>query len=111
MRSEPEFLGPVEPGSQINLILKWIRDFLLEKSVVIDLLVDTYVFPQEKSCSSPLKSFFTSVADPNLPDPHVFGPPGSGSISERYGSESGSGSFCHQAKILRKTLIPTTGIL
>ncbi len=46
-----------------------------------------------------------SVADPdpNLypPDPHVFGPPGSGSgsISQRYGSGSGScsgsGSFCH----------------
>ncbi len=38
-------------------------------------------------------------------DPHVFGPPGSGSISQRYGS--GSGSFYHQAKIVRKTLIPT----
>ncbi len=40
----------------------------------------------------------TSVADPDpnpdldLPDPHVFGPPGSGSgsISLRYGSRSGS---------------------
>jgi hypothetical protein len=50
----------------------------------------------------------TSVPDPN-PDPHVFGPPGSGSISQRYGSGSGygSGSFSHQAKIIRKTLIPT----
>jgi hypothetical protein len=47
-----------------------------------------------------------SVADPDLdlPDPHVFGPPGSGSISQRYGS--GSGSF-YQAKIIRKTLIST----
>jgi hypothetical protein len=44
----------------------------------------------------------TSVADA-VPDPHVFGPPGSGSISQRYGS----GSFFHQAKIIRKTLIPT----
>jgi hypothetical protein len=34
--------------------------------------------------------------DPDLPDPHVFGPPGSGSISQRYGS----GSFYHQAKIV-----------
>jgi hypothetical protein len=40
-----------------------------------------------------------SVADPDLnldpdpPDPHVFGPPGSGSISQRYGSGSRSGSF------------------
>ena len=43
--------------------------------------------------------------DPDPPDPHVFGPPGSGSwsISQRYGS----GSFYHQAKILRKTLIST----
>ncbi len=39
----------------------------------------------------------TSVADP---DPYVFGPPGSGSVSQRYGS----GSFHHQAKIVRKTL-------
>ncbi len=50
-----------------------------------------------------------SVADPNQdpdpPDPHVFGPPGSGSrsISKRYGS----GSFYHHAKIVRKTLIST----
>jgi hypothetical protein len=46
-----------------------------------------------------------SVPDP--PDPHVFGPPGSGSgsTSQRYGS--GSGSFYHLAKIVRKTLIPT----
>ncbi len=55
---------------------------------------------------SPVYGFF-SVAhpDPNL-YPHVFGPPGSGSISQRYGSGSGSGSFYHHAKIVRKTLIP-----
>jgi hypothetical protein len=37
------------------------------------------------------------VADPDTnpdPDSHVFGPPGSGSISQRYGS----GSFYHHAK-------------
>jgi hypothetical protein len=39
-----------------------------------------------------------SVADP---DPYVFGPPGSGSVSQRYGP--GSGSFYHR----RKTLIPS----
>ncbi len=44
-----------------------------------------------------------SVADP---DPHLFGPPGSGSSSQRYGSESGS--FYHRAKIVRKTLIPSS---
>jgi hypothetical protein len=43
--------------------------------------------------------------DPDLPDPHVFGPPGSGSTSQRYGS--GSGSLYHHAKIVRKTVIPT----
>ncbi len=48
-----------------------------------------------------------SVPDPDLNpdshDPHVFGHPGSGSTSQRYGS----GSFYYQAKIVRKTLIPT----
>ncbi len=53
-----------------------------------------------------------SVADPNPdpPDPHVFGPPGSGSICQRYGSGSGSGSFypsITKQKKVRKTLIPT----
>ncbi len=46
----------------------------------------------------------SSVADP---DPHVFGRPGSGSISQKYGSGSDSGSFYRQAKIVRKTLIPS----
>jgi hypothetical protein len=36
---------------------------------------------------------YTSVADPDPSDPYVFGPPGSGSIRQRYGS--GSGSFYH----------------
>ncbi len=47
--------------------------------------------------------------DPDPPDPHVFGPPGSESrfTSQMYVSESGSGSFYHQGKIVRKTLIPT----
>jgi hypothetical protein len=53
----------------------------------------------------------SSVADPDPnpgpPDPHVFGPPGSGSISQRYGSGFGFGSFYHQAKIIKKTLIFT----
>jgi hypothetical protein len=43
----------------------------------------------------------SSVADPDPdpPDPYVFGLPGSR-------SRSGSGSFYHQAKPVRKTLIP-----
>ncbi len=46
-------------------------------------------------------SVFSSVADPQ--DLYVLGDPGSGpgSISKRYGS------FYNQAKIVRKTLIPT----
>ncbi len=48
------------------------------------------------------QSVTISVADP---DPHVFGTPGSGSTGQRYGS--GSGSFHHHAKIVRKTFIPT----
>jgi hypothetical protein len=56
-------------------------------------------------------SLTSSVPDsnpnPDPPDPHVFGPPGSGPIGQRYGSGSGSesGSFYHQAKIVRKILI------
>ncbi len=49
-----------------------------------------------------LPSLNGSVPDPD-PDPHVFGSPGSGSINQRYGS----GSFYYQAKIKRKTSIPT----
>jgi hypothetical protein len=54
---------------------------------------------QEQVLGAPLWSLgrvkdITSVANPDPPDPHVFGPPG-------------SGSFCHRAKIVRKTLIPT----
>ncbi len=44
----------------------------------------------------------SSVVDPDPPDPHVFGPPGSGSTSQSYGYISGSGSFYHHAKIVRK---------
>jgi hypothetical protein len=55
------------------------------------------------------ETILTSVADPDPdpPDPHVFGPPGSGSTSQRYGS----GSFYHHAKIVRKTLISTILLL
>ncbi len=42
----------------------------------------------------------------SVPDPHVFWPRGSGSISQRYGSGSGSGSY-HQAKKVRKPLSTT----
>jgi hypothetical protein len=42
------------------------------------------------------RRYFFSVPDP--PDPHIFGPSGSGPISQRYGS----GSFYQQAKIVKK---------
>jgi hypothetical protein len=46
----------------------------------------------------------TRVVDPDPEDPYVFGPPrfAFGSDSHKYGSGSGSGSFHHQAKIVRK---------
>jgi hypothetical protein len=49
-----------------------------------------------------LKKAVLRNADPDLSDPSIFGPLGSrsGFISQRYGS--GSGSFCHQAKIVKK---------
>ncbi len=56
------------------------------------------------------KNRLGSVSDPDPnTDPDVFGPPGSGSgsISLRHGS----GSFFPQAKIVRKTSIPTVLLL
>jgi hypothetical protein len=49
----------------------------------------------------------SNVTDPDPSDPYVFfvGPPGSGSISQRYGS--GSGFFYYHAKISSKTFIST----
>jgi hypothetical protein len=46
----------------------------------------------------------SSVVDPD-PDPWVFEHSGSGSLRQRF--RSGFGSFNHQAKIVRETLIPT----
>jgi hypothetical protein len=65
----------------------------------------------EKSIKLGTGTVYSSVGDPD-PVPYVFGPPGSGSVSTRYGSgsESGSrssfGSFYHPAKIVRKPFIP-----
>ncbi len=47
-----------------------------------------------KTASSWIYCLIISVADPDPPNPHVFGP-------------RGSGSLYHHAKIVRKTLIPT----
>ncbi len=63
--------------------------------------------PLTRRCSRDRRTFsrlvHTNVADPDPSDPYVFGPLGSGSISQR----NGSGSFYHQAKKVTKTLIPT----
>ncbi len=55
---------------------------------------------------------FCNVGDPDPQDPHVFGPPGSGSISQRYGSRSVSVSFPFLMKVLSKeTIIKVLGFL
>jgi hypothetical protein len=55
-------------------------------------------FGQKYHCEFPPKVSLTPFLCPE--DPYVFGPP-----SQKYGS--GSESFYLQAKIVRKTLIPT----
>ncbi len=67
-------------GSTVSLVVRYHK---ARSAILVDLLIG-------------------SVPDP--PDPRVFGPPGSGSISQRYGSGSGPGSFYHHAKIIRKNL-------
>jgi hypothetical protein len=54
------------------------------------------MFPKYSSQVGDFLRIFASVPDPDPTDPHVFGPPGS--ICQRYGS----GSFYHQAKIVKK---------
>jgi hypothetical protein len=57
----------------------------------------SYMYSKYTSTHVQYLNIYSSVADPDAnPDPHIFGPPG-----------SGSGSFYHQAKIVRKTFIPT----
>ncbi len=50
-----------------------------------------------------MKHSQVSIPKYSVADTNVFGPSGSGSMSQRYGS----GPVYHQAKIVRKTLIPT----
>jgi hypothetical protein len=56
------------------------------------------VDPDQVGSENSWPSLTSSVVDPD-PDPSVFGPPGS--------EPDGSGFFYHQAKIVRKPLIPT----
>jgi hypothetical protein len=46
----------------------------------------------------------STIVAVSVGDPHVFGPPKSGSISQRYGSRSGSGSSSRSFPFLRNVL-------
>jgi hypothetical protein len=76
-----------------------------EKSFFNRFLKDIFIIEPESGSmfQVPVLMEKSSVADPDPADLNVFGPPGSGSTSQRYGS--GSGSFYHHAKIVRKTFI------
>jgi hypothetical protein len=66
------------------------------------------IFTDETTCGVvTVESLFHNKNDRNsFPDPKNFlGPPGSGSVCQRFGS--GSASFHHQAKIVRKIWIFT----
>jgi hypothetical protein len=109
-------------GCRVHPVLR-IHEILVRIWILGSVLVTNWSWCRSESCYFQRHQteiifcfkFFTylflkvhfNVADPN-PDPHVFGPPGSGSPSQRYGSRSGSGSgsFYHHAKIVRKPLIP-----
>ncbi len=78
--------------------------------------VTHFPWPLDETCSKytvtfgsniPVRIISVTNTDPDPYDPYVFGPPGSGPVITRYGSESLSRSFYQQAKIGRKTLIPT----
>jgi hypothetical protein len=89
------------------------------KYVILKVLVHT--IPIYKRKNSPLfrirydKALYKTILQINfcvgtsVPDqePKYFGPPGSGSVSQRYGT----GSFHHQAKIVRKPFISTVLLL
>ncbi len=103
---------------------RWIQDPPMRPNMDTNRSADIQVLyllcnrHKQVSCTFPLPnlSFFlifllcnslsVSFADP---DPYVVGPPGPGSISMRYGS--GSGTLYHQAKTVRKTLIPDVLLL
>jgi hypothetical protein len=104
-------MGPVPQWSSIKRYSAFSKETkkLTSTNIILNIrVVDPELFLVLRKRPSSI-----SVADPNPdpPDPHVFGPPGSGSTGQRYGSGScsgsGSGSFYHHAKIVRKTLILT----
>jgi hypothetical protein len=54
------------------------------------------------SSSTTIRNLSQDIQESSVAEPHDFVPPGSGSISQRYGSGSGSRSFYHHAKLVKK---------
>jgi hypothetical protein len=71
---------------------------VLELAHMVDQLWSNKVrpFAPPRLRSQPIRNRLLS----SVRDPHDFGPPGSGSISQRYGSGYGSGSFPFLIKVL-----------
>jgi hypothetical protein len=82
----------------IFLKKRWSGD--MEKSIINFLPILSLLASFQRQGQGGYLALLINVAEP---DPYVFGPLRSGFISTRYRS----GSFYHQAKIVRKTLIPT----
>ncbi len=115
---------PTVPSSTL-VASKSLSQPLQTMSRLYNLFMTSIITPTTSTCTStltPLKAFSHLPKDSHLystspalfistltadPDPHVCGPPGSGFISLSYRSGSGSRSFNHWAKIVRKNLIST----
>jgi hypothetical protein len=54
------------------------------------------------SSSTTIRNLSQDIQESSVADPHDFGPPGYGSISQRYGSGSGSESFCPASQVKRR---------
>ncbi len=93
-------------GAMLDILVSyWFQDWSLShpgRGVLAGSWDHQELSPARGSGPGTFNSLLSTVVDP---DPYVFGPPGSasGSISHNYGS----GSFHHQAKIVRKALIIT----
>jgi hypothetical protein len=101
-------LGPVKSLKKLitnrNIIIGLAEKIFLSVPVSL-FLIKVYVQNHQTAMAFTMIWGQVKSSVPDPPDPHVFGPSGSGSefTSQRYGS----GSFCHQAKMVRKIVIPT----
>jgi hypothetical protein len=88
----PESRTGTYPDDALELFSLLAQQFRLAHSAsVVSAPLHTKSPPEKKRFKN---LFSTGVADPDL---YVLGPLESGSVSQRYGS----GSFCHQAKIVK----------